>query len=203
MFRKESIIYGIPIKRKNNLDMGRSQTMTTDELLSNKSKVSSSSWTDKIILNEDMQFVGVFALIIILSSLISTLWAAYFACFGPPKAEGVRVTDFILEVFFALDIIRNFLMQYVDPEEQKVIKSLKLIAKRYLKGRFVLDILAISPNILRIVVEDTWSPDKADLLFLLRLFRLNKLAYLVDTQKFQQIIKRIYSRSLEKAIRNN
>lgn len=49
-----------------------------------------------------------------------------------------------MEVFFCLDIVRNFFMQYEDFEERKIIRDHKLIAMRYLKGVFIFDMMAIS-----------------------------------------------------------
>jgi len=49
-----------------------------------------------------------------------------------------------MEVCFLIDIIRMFFMQYEDIEEQKTVRNLKLIAKRYLKGDFAVDLIAIS-----------------------------------------------------------
>ena len=56
-----------------------------------------------------------------------------------------------MEIAFCIDIIRNFFMQYEDVEEQKTIRNLKMIAKRYLKGDFVVDLLAISRSPLRLI----------------------------------------------------
>lgn len=106
-----------------------------------------------------MRPVQIFVFIIILFSLVSTLLSAYYACFGHPEREFTKVLDLVMEIFFALDIARNFLMEYVDPEEQKTIRNIKMIAKRYLKGVFIVDILAFSPFFLRSVVEDSWDED--------------------------------------------
>jgi len=56
-----------------------------------------------------------------------------------------------MEIAFCIDIIRNFFMQYEDVEEQKTIRNLKLIAKRYMKGDFLVDLLAISRAPLRLI----------------------------------------------------
>lgn len=64
-----------------------------------------------------MRPVQIFLSIMIFNALISTLCAAYYACFGPPKGTGLKTTDLVMEVMFAIDIIRNFFMQYEDIEE--------------------------------------------------------------------------------------
>lgn len=108
-----------------------------------------------------------------------------------------------MEVAFAIDIIRMFFMQYEDVEEQKTIRNLKLIAKRYLKGDFVVDVLAISRLPLQKLLADDLSQDQLDLLYLLRLFRLYKVLFLLNTQQFQSLLKKLYSRSLNNSIEKN
>ena len=139
----------------------------------------------------------------IIFALISTLCAAFFACFGPSDAIGMQVIDGIMEVCFAIDIIRNFFMQYEDIEEQKIIRNLRLIAKRYLKGDFAVDLLAISRFPLHEIFKDSWTQDQLDLLYLLRLFRLYKVLFLLNTQKFQSLLKKLYSRSINNSIEKN
>lgn len=110
-------------------------------------------------MNTEMRPVQIFVFITVIFALISTLFSAYYACFGAPTGGFTRILDLVIEIFFALDIARNFLMQYVDPEEQKTVKNLKMIGKRYLKGVFIVDVLAFSPFFLRSVVEDSWDED--------------------------------------------
>ena len=86
----------------------------------------------------------IYAFILIIFALVSTLCAAFYACFGEPEDMSMYIVDVIMEVAFGIDIIRMFFMQYEDVEEQKTIRNLKLIAKRYLKGDFIVDVLAIS-----------------------------------------------------------
>ncbi len=74
-----------------------------------------------------------FVLMIILFALISTLLAAYFACFGAPSQSGVIIFDNIMEICFVTDIVRNFFTQYVDPRDpRKRIRDLVKIAKNYI-----------------------------------------------------------------------
>lgn len=76
--------------------------------------------------------MAMFILLIILFALISTLLAAYFACFGPPESNGLILFDAIMEVCFITDIVRTFLTQYVDPRDpRKRIRDLIKIARNY------------------------------------------------------------------------
>ena len=60
--------------------------------------------------------VQIFVFIMIIFALISTLCAAFYACFGPPESSAAKIFDYIMEICFGIDILRNFLMQYVDED---------------------------------------------------------------------------------------
>ena len=92
-------------------------------------------------------------LLIIVFSALSTLFAAYFACFGEPEKGAVYTLDIVMEVCFCIDIVRNFFMQYTDPREpRKPIKDLFKIAKHYIKGSFFFDLIACLAWPLRLAV---------------------------------------------------
>ncbi len=75
---------------------------------------------------------------------MSTISAAYFACFGFVDNTGFLATDIVIECCFLLDIVLNFLIQYKD-DEHKPVRDLKRIAVRYLKKLFIVDFLATIP----------------------------------------------------------
>ena len=134
-----------------------------------------------LILSPESRPIQIYVFIMIIFALISTLLATFYACFGPPETTSAKVIDIVMEVCFGVDIIRNFFMQYQDDEEQKTIRNLKMIAKKYLKGDFLVDVIAISRIFLNEVFKDSWTQDQLDLLYLLRLFRLYKVLFLLNT----------------------
>ena len=70
-----------------------------------------------------------FILIITLFSLMSTLFAAYSACFGAVDAFGFKVFSNIMEVFFVIDLVRNFFMEFTDPgDPRKPVRNYLRIA---------------------------------------------------------------------------
>lgn len=158
---------------------------------------------DFLILSPEARLVQGYQAMMIIFALISTLCAAFFACFGPPEAIGMQVLDAIMEIAFLLDIIRCFFMQYEDIEEQRTVRNLKLIAKRYIKGDFLVDFLAIIRFPLDKILQDSVPRDELDLLYLLRLFRLYKVLFLLNSQKFQGLLKKLYSRRLNNSIEKN
>ena len=65
--------------------------------------------------------------------------------------------------------------------EQRRVRNLKSIAKRYLKGDFLVDFIAISRIFWVEIFKDNWTDDQVDLFYLLRLFRLYKVLFLLNT----------------------
>ena len=61
------------------------------------------------------------------------------------------------------------------------MRNLKSIAKRYLKGDFLVDFIAISRIFWVEIFKDNWTDDQVDLFYLLRLFRLYKVLFLLNT----------------------
>ena len=156
---------------------------------------------DKIILSGDQTPVAIFIMIIILFSLVSTLLAAYFACFGKPDSEFMDVLDLIMETAFAMDIARNFLFQYTDPREpRKPVRDCARIATHYAKGAFIWDLIPQISTLIKLSVENSWTPEQVNLLFLLRLLRLSKILILMDLQKFTELVRGYYRRKLNRDI---
>ena len=69
-----------------------------------------------MILDPEWKIMQMFAFMMILFSLCSSLFAAYFACFGEPEPGGVIYSfDTVMEIAFIIDIVKNFFTQYTDP----------------------------------------------------------------------------------------
>jgi len=111
---------------------------------------------------------------------VSTISAAYFACFGFIDKLGFLITDIAIEVCFFFDIVLNFLLQYKD-DQHKPVRDLKRIAVRYLKKLFIVDFLATIPLRYMNLLEDE---NDERLFFLFKLFRLYKLKEVMDTKNF-------------------
>jgi hypothetical protein len=113
--------------------------------------------------------------------LVTCIWAAYFAAFGFPCDFTWVVIDSGVEFFFLIDIILNFFTKYKSKKEREV-KDLKKIAKRYLKGMFIFDVIATFPFRWVFFQEETLEDqEKSQLLFLLKLLRLPKMKILLDS----------------------
>lgn len=85
-------------------------------------------------------------LVIILSVWNSILIPFEFAFEETVAASmGLTVFDYIVDVFFAFDILINFRTMYIDPKSEAIVSDGKLIAAQYLSGRFWVDLLASMP----------------------------------------------------------
>lgn len=53
--------------------------------------------------------------------------------------------DRVIDAMFALDIVTNFRTIYIDARSEQVVSDSKKICWNYLKGRFIIDLLASIP----------------------------------------------------------
>lgn len=62
--------------------------------------------------------MSMFTLLMVLFSMLSSLFAAYFACFGEPTTGSkTYYLDMVMEVCFVVDILKNFFSQYTDERQ--------------------------------------------------------------------------------------
>ena len=157
---------------------------------------------NKIVLDSDWKAVSMFLMLMVLFSLLSSLFAAFFACFGEPEqGDSVYYFDMFMEICFILDIFRNFFTQYTDPRQpEKPVTDLVQIWRRYARGPLIFDLMAISAWPLRVAVRDSWEPDNVGLIYLLRLFRVSKILILMNLQGFTRVIRKRYRNNLMKVI---
>lgn len=79
-------------------------------------------------------------------SLISTFTATYLACFGFPENNKIFfILYYSIECMFAIDIVLSFFTQYINDEDNKPVRDLKIIALKYMKSAFVVDAIATFP----------------------------------------------------------
>ena len=72
-------------------------------------------------------------------------------------------------------------MMYKDPSDtSKYIKDVRKIMKRYLKGEFIFDFLALLAGPLYYIWINFTDSDMAHLWFLLRFFRCPKMMIIID-----------------------
>lgn len=201
-YKKDSIIYGIPVKNKNRNQMNASQ-MGHKENISISISRKNIGLCDKFIIGPDNKMNNAFGFILIILALFSTLLSAYYACFGAPENTVLSILDLVMEACFLLDMIRSFFREYQDEETHKPVRDLKKIAKRYLMSSFIFDLIAISTFPLQQLFKDSWTDQQLSLLYILRLLRVEKIFVILNTQVFQGIIKTAFRSNLNASIARN
>jgi hypothetical protein len=99
-----------------------------------------------------------------------------------------QVLYYFFDVMFALDIVFCFLTSYTDKYNKLEVTDIKLIANRYLRGWFWIDLLSIIPfeAILNTMKDET--PD-AGLFRYAKLSKMSKIIRLLRLFKILKIIK--------------
>ena len=133
-------------------------------------------------------------------SAISSHLAAYYACFGTPQGFFLHF-DQVMEIVFGINIVKNFFLMYRDPNDPVTfIRDFFQIVKHYVRGAFALDLMALSAWPLFLILRETVSPDMANLIYLLRLFRLRRILILLNLQRFALLVRKsFYSRLKSRA----
>ena len=103
-----------------------------------------------------------------------------------------------------MDILLCFFTQYHDEESNKPVHDIKLVAIRYIKSGFIVDVLATFPFHLVMLsqFEDPDLQEKMNLFFLLKMLRFRKMISLFETKNFQDFIKGLFKNRLQRIIQN-
>lgn len=113
---------------------------------------------------------------------------AYYSAFGLPTSFNFLLKDNIIEGLFWMDMIFNFCTEYLDEESFKIVDDFRSIFFHYLKGTFIVDLIACLPMELFIRAIHTENSsiesEKIRLFRLVKLLRLPRLAELLNVQRF-------------------
>ncbi|XP_011876582.1 PREDICTED: potassium voltage-gated channel subfamily H member 2 isoform X2 [Vollenhovia emeryi] len=130
-------------------------------------------------------------LLLVMYTAIFTPYVAAFVLSDPDynnrknkkySDDPIVIIDFIVDVTFIVDIIINFRTTFVNSNDEVVSHPGK-IAVHYLKGWFIIDLVAAIPFDLLLVGSDTGSDETTTLIGLLktaRLLRLVRVARKID-----------------------
>ncbi len=101
----------------------------------------------------------------------ATIITPFRICFIENPSLGWIITNYLIDILFAVDIGLNFFSVVYDSDFNIIIDR-KIMAKRYLQGWFWIDILSITPINLIFKTKNEFAP-------LCRLARLPKLYRLI------------------------
>lgn len=61
------------------------------------------------------------------------------------KIDELVILDIVVEIFFGIDMLMRFLHEYRDHVSLEIVTDIGSVTKRYLKGWFIIDFVAILP----------------------------------------------------------
>lgn len=97
----------------------------------------------------------------------------------------IRFSDAVVDLIFLIDIIFEFRTTYLDPKLGKEVKTPEKLAKRYLKGRFTIDLISSVPfNALF-----SMRTEFLDMLGLLKLLRVSRISPVIRKSNAPQGVK--------------
>jgi hypothetical protein len=107
----------------------------------------SSGKSSFFIISTSNRLYKVWQAITICMCLISSYIYINIAAFRMHGYEDEQVTEIFLtfEIFFFIDMIMQFFIERIPQGHTKPIRELEKIAMIYLKGDFIIDIIAICP----------------------------------------------------------
>lgn len=103
-----------------------------------------------------------------------------------------------MDILFVIDMILNFFHEYVSDNSHVPVRSLPLIAERYITGDFIFDLLVIIPFYSLFLGEELNNQLK--LFFLIKLLRLKRANDLFQPGFFKNFITALFDRRLKKMI---
>ena len=104
------------------------------------------SWTDMLVVERKRPLYMVEHTLYIVLCLISPYIYAWFIVFGAPSAQSTMYKlSIFFEVFFFVNIIFSFFVEYREDGKLQPIRDLRLIAQRYIKGNFLIELIPVIP----------------------------------------------------------
>ena len=150
------------------------------------------------------RFITYWNFLLLILMVYSVFEIPYSFCFKEytSPADPVVIIGFVIDVFLLIDVFINFRLAYVHPHDQlRIITDPKLIARRYFKTWFIIDMLASTPFTYFILLARGGDVDVGtiDLLYVfkalraLKLFRIAKILHV--SRMFQVLLLgRVYFR---------
>lgn len=130
----------------------------------------------KWILNPRSAFIRSWDLVTILLLLFTAVVTPYEVAFlNTSPAEFLFWVNRLVDVCFVVDIVFNFFLMFYDEDSGRWVYDKSIIAKRYLRGWFLIDIVSIIPFDVISAVSGEDSLQQFQAFRTVRLFRLFKL----------------------------
>lgn len=136
-------------------------------------------------------------------SIYNIFGNAFFSAFGEPEDQWFSILDLLVETMFLFDMIFCFFQEYKDEETYNMVSSFRKIVNHYVRKSFVFDLVAWFPLVYFL---DEAMPKYffyRRIIRLLKLFRLPRLAQLLDVEKCKSLLNEYYGKKLMEAVHQN
>uniref|UniRef100_A0A7S3FW38 Cyclic nucleotide-binding domain-containing protein n=1 Tax=Strombidium rassoulzadegani TaxID=1082188 RepID=A0A7S3FW38_9SPIT len=160
---------------------------------------SNRSCQDRIIISISNPVYQAWKIVVVMICIFSSYMYALIAAFGiPEKGSTMSNLDIIFEVIFSLDIIVQFLLEFKPEDQYNKVRDLTEIAKRYLKTRFIWDIIPLIPF-------KTFFAEapQSKLSYVVKIIRIMKGYHLLSPNTFMRQVKMVFNSRLERIIKND
>ena len=149
-------------------------------------RIKNKNFFNKLIIKKDSTWKALFDNVMLIAACYNTFTQAYYAAFGFPSEAIYQWLDVVIEFLFTLDFIFCFCQEFKDEETYTIVSDIKKIAKHYLRGSCLFDLLAIIP--FEYFFHDptvSASKDTARMYRLVKLLRVPRLFELLNVDRFK------------------
>lgn len=143
--------------------------------------------SSKYMFHPYSNFKKIWSVITILLLLYTAIVVPYRTCFIEVTPTNWLVADSVIDALFAFDIFVNFNSSYMDEDQGLLIANRKVIAKSYLKGWFLIDLVACIP--FQYFLDANNSGSDSSYNKLLRLARIPRLYRLIRIMRLFKMVR--------------
>jgi len=134
---------------------------------------------------------------VIMFCIISSYIYAYITAFRIPEKGGSMANlDIAFDIIFAMDMCVQFLLEFKPEDQYNKVRDLTEIAKRYIKGQFAIDVIALIP------FSSFFTGPQRKLWYIIKIVRIQKGYHLLSSNTFMRQVKMLFSKNLERIIQN-
>ena len=149
------------------------------------------------MINQNNNYKIMWDLFIMIVLIFISLAVPYRLAFVEIEPTGWVIAYWVIDALFLVDIILTFLTTISEKDSNVVITNRCKIAKSYLKGWFIIDIISILPFDLIIrAINTSGSSEISNYNVLARFARIGKLYKLIRMTRLAKLMKMFQKRAV-------
>jgi len=148
-------------------------------------------------VHPDRRFYQIWGSLVFLTCTATAVVYPYITAFRGNFDTDYELIIFTLccEFIMMIDMVVNFLLAFKLEGEEVYVNDLKMIATRYLKGRFLSDFIVWQPFI--------WLlSDRFNIVLIIKCSRFNRLLNFIDESNILPFIRRYFMSRTQKAMKD-